>query len=107
MARTGFGPVDAREKGKGYHGSAGYLNLSPDVAKNGVKSLNIDITMEEALKLRLALDSCLHAVNRYNRNTKQGRSTGICLSLKTGSEAISVIETVLRSKVATDDVSET
>lgn len=97
MAKTGFGPSDAPEKGRGYHGQGRYVDISPDVAQKGVKSLNINMTMEEALKLRLALDSCLLAINRYNRGTKVGKSTGVCLSVKTGNSSIAVIEAVLRA----------
>ena len=44
----------------------------PDVAAQGVKSVNINLTFEEALKLNLALDSCVHSINRYHRGTKKG-----------------------------------
>lgn len=95
----GFGPAaDAPEKGRGYHGVGRCVRISPDVAQQGVKSLNIDMTMEEVLKLRLALDSCLLSVNRYKRSTEQGKSAGVCLSVKTGNSSIAVIETVLRSR---------
>lgn len=97
MAKQGFGPPsDTPEKGRGYHGFARYVAVSPDVAQKGVKSLNINMTMEEVLKLRLALDSCLHSINRYHRGTKKGKSTGVCLSLKTGTSSIAVMETVLK-----------
>jgi hypothetical protein len=99
MAKQGFGPPsDTPEKGKGYHGFARYASLSPDVAAQGVKSVNINLTFEEALKLSLALETCLHSINRYHRGTKTGKSTGVCLSVKTGS--IAVIETVLRTAEA-------
>jgi hypothetical protein len=52
MAKTGFGPSEAREKGRGYHGFSRYVRISPDVVEQGVKSLNIDPTMEEVLTLR-------------------------------------------------------
>lgn len=103
MAKQGFGPpVGTLEKGRGYHGFAHYVGVSPDVAQQGVKSLNINMTLEEVLKLRLALDSCLHAINRYHRGTKKGKSTGICLSVKTGTSSIAVLEVVLRSAGKSD-----
>ena len=95
MAKQGFGPANVPEKGRGYHGLGRYLSLSPDVTRQGVKSLNINLTMEEALKLRLALDSALLSLNRYNRATAKGKAAGVCLSVKTG--AIAVIETVLQA----------
>jgi hypothetical protein len=98
MAKQGFGPPSGTvEKGRGYHGMARYVRVSPDVGQQGVKSVNIDMSIEEVLKLRLALDSCLLAVNRYNRSRKEGKSAGICLSVKTGASSITVVETVLRS----------
>ena len=104
MAKQGFGPPSGtREKRRGYHGFARYVRVSPDVAQRGVKSLNIDMTMGEVLKLRLAIDSCLHSINRYHRGTKKGKSTGICLSVKTGTSSIAVIETVLRSAAEPPD----
>jgi hypothetical protein len=103
MAKQGFGPPsDTPEKGRGYHGFSRYATLSPNVAAQGVKSVNINLTFEEALKLSLALDSCLHSINRYHRGTKKGRSTGICLSVKTGTSSIAVIEAVLRSAETSD-----
>ena len=65
------------------------------------------MTMGEVLKLRLALASCLHAINRYYRGTKKGKSTGICISVKTGTSSIAAIETVLRSAAAEEDLPET
>lgn len=103
MAKQGFGPPsDTPEKGRGYHGFSRYASVSPDVAAQGVKSVNINLTFEEALKLSLALDSCLHSINRYHRGTKKGKSTGVCLSIKTGTASIAVIETVLRSSAEAD-----
>jgi len=64
MSKRAFSRSDTPEKARDYHGLCRYGRLSPDVASRGVKSENIEIPFEEALKLRLALDSCLHAVNR-------------------------------------------
>jgi hypothetical protein len=102
MAKQGFGPENAQEKGRGYHGLGRYVSISPDVARQGVKALNINMTMEEVLKLRLALDAGLLALNRYNRATAKGKTAGLCLSVKTGNGSIAVIETVLRSQPASD-----
>jgi len=95
MAKKGFGS-DAPEKIRGYHGLGRYARVSPDVAAQGVKSMNLELTLEEALKLRLALDSCLQSINRYNRNSKKGRAMGVALSVKTGSASIAVLEATLR-----------
>src|SRR5262245_54427642 len=97
MAKQGFVRADIPQKGRGYHGMASYVRTSPDVrTKNGVKSMNIQMTLEEALKLRLALDSCLQSINRYNRNTAKGRAIGVHLSVKTDNTSIVVIEAPMR-----------
>jgi hypothetical protein len=48
-----------------------------------VKSLKIDLSFEEALEPSLAVQSCLHSLNRYNRSTTQGRAMGLMLSVET------------------------
>src|SRR5688572_25622007 len=96
MAKRAFSRSDTPEKAIDYHGACRLTRLSPDVASKGVKSINIEIPFEEALKLRLALDSCLHAVNRYNRSTSKGRAMGVVLSVKTESSSIAVIEAPVR-----------
>ena len=42
-------------KADDYHGLAGYVRTQPDIAEQGVKSVNIEMTFEEAL--RLAVDA--------------------------------------------------
>lgn len=103
MSKRSFSPSDVREKAKDYHGGARFTRLSPDVAEKGIKSLNIDVPFEEALKLSLALDSCLQAINRYNRSTSKGRAMGVCLSVKMQNSAISVIEVSIRSPHESSD----
>lgn len=100
MSKRAFSRSDTPEKATDYHGGCRYAGLSPDIAGRGVKSVNIDISFEEALKLSLALESCLHAVNRYNRSTAKGRAMGVCLSLKTEAGNVTVIEVPVRSAVA-------
>jgi hypothetical protein len=57
------------------------------------KSVNIYMTFEEALKISLAIQSCVMNLNRYNRRKAAGRDMGMLLSLKTEANAITVIET--------------
>ena len=97
MPKRSFSRSDPQEKATDYHGSARFGRISPDVKKQGVKSLNIEVPFEEALKLSLALTSCVQAINRYNRSTKQGRSMGVVLSVKMDNSFISVIEAAMRS----------
>lgn len=101
MAKRSFTASDTPAKSADYHGRAGFVRLSPDLAKQGIRSLNIEVPFEEALKLRLALDSCLHALNRYDRSTKKGGAIGILLSVKTDNSSIVVIERTIRPE-ATD-----
>jgi hypothetical protein len=96
MAKRAFSKSDTREKALDYHGACRFGRVSPDMVSKGVKSLNIEVSFEEALKLRLALDSCLHALNRYNRSTSKGRAMGVVLSVKTESSSIAIIEAAVR-----------
>jgi len=96
MARRLFGGDGVREKVPGYHGGGRFVRLKPDIPD--MKSLNIDLPFEEALKISLALQSCLQALNRYNRGTAQGRAMGVLLSIKTDNSSVSVIEAKLTPK---------
>lgn len=96
MAKRAFSPDDTPVKAQDYHGGCRFARLSPDVASKGIKSVNVELPLDEALKLHLALDSCLLAVNRYNRSTVKGKSMGVVLSIKTESGSIAVIEATVR-----------
>jgi hypothetical protein len=78
------------------------VRTSPDVVQKGVKSLNVEMELEEALKLRLALDSCLLALNPLNRSTTKGRVMGAVLSIKTESSSIAVIDAKVRARDSDD-----
>ena len=54
------------------------------------------MTFDEALKLSLAIQSCLIQLNRYHRSTTAGRDMGLLLSIKTDSTSITVIEKSVR-----------
>lgn len=87
---------DVATKAEDYHGGARYQRTLPDIAGKGVRSVNIEIPFEEALKLSLALQSCLVQLNRYHRGTAAGREMGVLLSIKTENTSISVIEKRVR-----------
>ncbi|MGH9785809.1 MAG: hypothetical protein ACRD88_16680, partial [Terriglobia bacterium] len=89
-------PEDVVRKADDYHGSAKFTRTTPDMATAGVKSLNLEVPFEEALRLSLALHSCVQALNRYNRSTAQGRDMGALLSIKIENSSISVIEAPMR-----------
>src|SRR5262245_43062485 len=102
MSRRAFSREGTPEKAVDYHGACRYSRTLPDVLQKGVKSLNVEMPFEEALKLRLALDSCLFSLNRYNRSTTRGRAMGVVLSIKTESSSIAVIEAATRRQDGTD-----
>ena len=79
-------------KAPDYHGGARYERTLPDAAAGGLKSLNVELSFEEAMKLSVALQSCIMQLNRNNRATECGREMGVLLSIKTGRRSISVIE---------------
>lgn len=90
--KRSFSEDGIRTKSEDYHGLAYYVRTQPDVAGQGIKSINIDLSFDEALKLSLAVQSALIALNRYNRSTTVGREMGLLLSIKTNSHTIVVIE---------------
>ena len=89
--------TEIQTKAEDYYGAAGYERTLPDIADNGIKSVNIEIRFEEALKLSLALQSCLSQLNRYNRGSTAGRDMGVLLSIKTDNKSIAVMERRIRS----------
>jgi len=91
-----FAKEEVDSKAEDYHGGARYERTLPDVAEQDVKSINIEIRFEEALKLSLALQSCLMQLNRYKRSTAAGRDMGVLLSIKTDNSSITVMERRLR-----------
>lgn len=70
-----------KTKASDYHGMARFVRSLPDLATKDVKSVNLELSFEEALKLQLALSSCLHQLNRYNRGRAQGKEMGVLLSI--------------------------
>lgn len=94
--RRAFSDEDIRKKADDYHGGCRYTRTQPDIATHGVKSVNIEMTFQEAMRLSLAIQSALLSLNTYNRSTSVGREMGLLLSVKTDSTAISVIEKRVR-----------
>ena len=67
-------PTKAEKKSEDDHGGARYERIVPDLTpragESPIDSLNIHITFEEAMKLSLALQSCLLQLNRFKRQGK-------------------------------------
>ena len=95
-AKRSFSDDNIPVKAADYHGLAGYVRTQPDIADHGIKSVNIEMTFEEALRLSLAIQSCVMQLNRYKRSATEGREMGMLLSVKTDSNTITVIEKRVR-----------
>jgi hypothetical protein len=80
---------ELKEKSRDYHGKCDYSRIRPPYQG---KSLSIEITFDEAMKLSLALQSCLLSLNRLDRRAKTGKAMGVELSITTETSAIKVIE---------------
>jgi len=95
-AKRAFSENNIPTKSEDYHGTVRYARTQPDVASQGVRSINIETTFEEAMKMSLAIQACLIQLNRYNRRNTAGREMGMLLSIKTTSNTITVIEKRVR-----------
>ena len=91
-----FSPSDVPEKKADYHGGTRFVRIVPDIAAKGVKSVNIELTFDQALRLSTALQAGILKVNRYHRSKSKGKEIGLCLAVKVATSAISVIETRVR-----------
>jgi hypothetical protein len=87
-----FSDKNTPTKADDYHGLAKYVRTQPDVAAQGVKSINVEMTFEMAVRLSLAIQSACLQLNRYDRATSAGKGMGLLLSIKTDSNTITVIE---------------
>ena len=92
MANRGFSADNIPEKLADYHGGCVCASLSPALNPEIVPSVNMNLTLDEALRLSTALQSAILRLNRYNRSTTKGKSVGIGLSLKIKTGALAVIE---------------
>jgi hypothetical protein len=90
--KRSFSPDGLPMKAADYHGMAKYVRTSPDVTAQGIDSLNVYMTFEEALRFSLAVQSAVMNLNRYNRAAAAGRDMGLLLSLKTADKSVTVIE---------------
>ena len=75
-------------------GACGYAKTSPPVQTLSPDTaiLIIAIPFEDALKLNVAIDECVHRLNSYNRATKAGRQSGLLLAVHFPSQRITVHE---------------
>ena len=82
-----------------YHGACKIEKLPAAYSKTESdlpKSINLHITFEEAMKLNTSIQSCILALNKYNRNKKEGKDMSMCVSIKFEEKQIAIIEEPLR-----------
>jgi hypothetical protein len=94
----GFLPSNVKKKGPGYYGTARFARSMPDLRERNLKSLNLELTFDEALRLFLAVSSCMQDLNCYDRSTKKGRDLGLLLSVKSETSTIAVIGTRVKAE---------
>ncbi len=97
-SKRAFSPDGLTTKKVDNHGGARYTRTNPDIAAKGIKSVNVFMTFEEAMKLSLAVQACLLSLNRYNRATTKGKNMGLCLTVFTDNQAVNVIEAPATAK---------
>jgi hypothetical protein len=96
VGKRSFSDDNLPMKADDYHGLAEYVRTQPEVAAQGVKSINLEMSFEEAVRFSLAVQSCVMQLNRYKRSAKEGREMGMCLSIKTETNTVTVIEKRVR-----------
>jgi len=84
-----FEGPELKKKTEDYHGKCSYAHIGPEYTG---KSLTIDLLFSEALKLSLALQSCLLNLNRLDQRNVEGKNMGVSISITTGNKAMKVIE---------------
>ncbi len=75
-------------------GSAQYERQMPprENVSAETRILNIEMPLEEALKLGLAIDECCRKVNRYNMSTTVGKRARVSLAIHFESQRIVAYE---------------
>lgn len=60
--------------------------------------INTIISFDEALRLKLILESALLKMNKYKRNSTEGKNAGIDLAINLKGEIISILEATPKKK---------
>lgn len=81
-------------------GDATYTRTSPPREKVSASTqiLNFELTLEEALKLKLALDECCLRVNRYKQSTREGKRARVGLAIHFGPQRIVAYEATAKKE---------
>jgi hypothetical protein len=85
-----MGKQSVDENSDEYHGTVRYAKTSREAEK--LKSVNIFFSFEEAMKLSLAIQSCVLRLNKLDKRTAKGKKMGMQLGLKTETETVMVTE---------------
>jgi hypothetical protein len=80
-------------KTKKSFGTAVISSFSPAVDENWPKAINMTLSFEEAMRLHLGLGQALGKLNSYNRSTKEGKESAICLCAFPEKRRITITET--------------
>jgi hypothetical protein len=81
MAKKKKKAAKLREKRSNSYGVIFLDQIAPPIPADGRKAIEIDMTMDEALKLHLGLLQALTDLNRLDRRSPRSRARGIRLSL--------------------------
>ena len=73
-------------------------HFSPAARDNWPKGINVVLSFEEALKLQLAVQDRLLAINGLNRSTKEGKAAAVNLCIYPQAQRITINADKLRSK---------
>jgi len=75
-------------------GTCYYERTSPKRAtiSSTTKILNLELSLEQALKLNLAIDECVRKINRYKESADAGRRAVVNIAVHLELERISVNE---------------
>jgi hypothetical protein len=60
-------------------GACSFATTSPRQLAADTTTVNFVLSFEEALKLNLAVDECVHKLGRYNRATSVGKGAGLSI----------------------------
>lgn len=93
----------AEIKTKQSFGGVTIAHISPPVAAELPKAMNVHLTFEEGLKLYFSLGQLLGKLNSYKRSTKGGRRAAANLCIYPHKRRITVNEGKLRSSAAADE----
>ena len=90
--------VDSLPLKAGSFGACGYSAISPKALAADTKAINLVLSFEDALKLNLAVDSCVHYLGRLHRGKAIGKRRGLQLILHFDKRRVRVQVGTLRAR---------